>query len=194
MNLPDFLKTWHGAQDENRFQRRSNLILLAINALLVMALLAKSHTVIIDPPGLAARGEIGSGSANPEVRRAWGQFYATLLGNVTPANASELATLLEPGLTPQIYHQVSQALAAQIKQVNDDKITTRFLPKQTYVSDKTGHVFVVGDLVTEGLRGVSERETRTYEFGFIVSNYQVLLDDMRIHKGEVTPKIAEKTS
>lgn len=194
MKLKEFLATWHGTQDENRFQRRSNLILLGINVVLLLVLMGKSHTVVMVPPGLNDQAEIGATRANDEARRAWGLYYATLIGNVTPGNVQLLSNQLAPTLTPALYHRVTQALESQIRQVQTEQITTRFQPKQTYVSAKTGHVYVVGDLITEGVRGNNDRETRTYEFGFVVSNYQVLLDAMDIHKGEVTPRQEEKSS
>lgn len=40
-----------------------------------------------------------------------------------------------------------------------------------------------GELVTTGLRGEQQRELRTYEMRFIVQNYRVLLDDIRVYKG-----------
>lgn len=194
MKLLDFLKTWHGTQDENRFHRRSNTALLTIIGLLMIALLSKTHTVVMVPPGLNEAASITANSANDETRRAWALFYATLIGNVTPANAQYLSQQLAPGLTPRLYHEVNEALTAQVRQVQAEQITTRFSPTQTSVSAKSGHVFVTGHLITEGLRGNTDRETRTYEFGFLVSNYRVLLDTMVIHKGEVGPNNQEKSS
>lgn len=194
MKFAPFLKTWHGTGDENRFHRRSNAVLLGLNLLLLIAFMAKGQTVVLVPPNLADTGSISASSASDEVRTSWALYYATLIGNVTPGNVAFLANAMGTGLTPRLYHDVNQAMSDQVKQVQTEQITTHFSAAQTRIDPASGHVLVSGQLITEGVRGNSEREIRTYEFGFVVSHYRVLLDTMVVHKGDFTPGQKENAS
>ena len=52
-----------------------------------------------------------------------------------------------------------------------------------YSAAEIEKVVVTGELVIRGLRGAERREIRTYEMGFIVRDYTVLLDELRVIDG-----------
>ena len=194
MNLGNFLKTFHRTMDENKFNRRAILALIAANVLLVVTFLLKGQTIVMIPPDLDKQGSISASVASDEVLESWGLFYATLMGNLTPKNAPFLLDNLSKGVTPALYHDVEQSIQAQVKQIVTEDITTRFTPANSFVDPKSGHVFVSGELVTQGVRNTSEREPRTFEFSFVVRRYRVLLDAMQNHKGDYHPGPQEKQS
>lgn len=183
MRTREFLSTWEGALGENRFHRKALAALAAANLLLVAALLTKDTTVVLVPPTLDKRVEVSDSRSSPDVYSMWGLHVATLLGNVTPANAEFLSASLAPMLGPEIYRGVLDAIAQQVTLIKEEQLTLAFRPSEVRYDDAGHRVYVMGELVTRGARNVEEREIRTYELAFSTLNHAVRLDELLVHKG-----------
>jgi conjugal transfer pilus assembly protein TraE len=187
MDMTKFKDSWRGTQAENKFNRLIIAGLLVLVLILAGSLAAKNTTVVMVPPTLEERGEISAGGSSPEILESWGFYMAYLLGNVTPGNAEYLAKNISRHLSSRMYQPVIDAINAQVKQVKEERITTTFSANEATFHPETGTVVVTGEAVTRGLRGEPEEAQRTYEMKFIVRNYQVLLDDIKVYRGNYNP-------
>lgn len=183
MKLKDYLRTREGALAENRVGRLSILILVVANVLLVGALAAKSQTVVLVPPTLEERSVVDARAASDEMKVAWGLYLAGTLGNVTPRSSEFLKTNVSRFLSPRLYRSVVDGIEQQATQIREEQITLQFMPTLAKYDPEIEKVVVTGELVIRGLRGAERREIRTYEMGFIVRDYTVLLDELRVIDG-----------
>lgn len=183
MKLSDYLKTREGALKENQVSRLSILFLTILCLILAFGMARKSTTVVMVPPNLAGKVEVSTDRADKEMQVTWGVFVTTLLGNVTPRSAPHLKTLIGPHLSSRIYNKVIEGIDKQAKDVIDEQLTLSFTPTGARYDDDIQKVVVSGELTIRGLRGQEKRELRSYEMGFVVRNYQVLLDTMRVCQG-----------
>ena len=187
MRLSDFLGSWEGTRLENQAHRKSNLLLVFSNILLAIALIRSDVTVRLAPTPLEGEAKIASDSASENLKISWGLYITTLIGNVTPKNAKFLSDALAPNLSPKIYRDVVSAVESQAKQVAEEQLTISFQPGNAFWEPAKSRVIVSGELVTSGVRGESHREPRTYELGFVVQNYRVLLDTIDFYPGPYKP-------
>jgi len=183
MKLANFLSMWSGVQAENRFHRLSNIGLVLLCILLATGWLNRHEVVVMLPPQLSKEGFVTNNDASDEVMTQWGLSVAELLGNVTPTTAQFLKKSISPMLTPTIYQKAMAAIEEQVKQVQTEQITIRFSPNYARFDADTKTVVIGGELTTTGIRGNSQQELRTYEFGLLVQNYRVLIDAINVYKG-----------
>lgn len=186
MKLKDYLRTREGALAENKVGRVTIIVLALANVLLVGALSTKTQTVVMVPPTLEERSEVAAREASAEIKVAWGLYLANTLGNVTPRTSEFLKTNVSRFLSPRLYRAVVDGIEEQAKQIRDEQITLQFMPTLARYDADIGKVIVTGELVIRGLRGAERREIRTYEMGFIVRDYTVLLDELRVIDGAWT--------
>ena len=183
MKLTDYLRTREGALTENKFGRITIAILALANVILVGGLATKTQTVVLVPPTLEERSVIAANEASDETKVAWGLYLAGTLGNVTPRSSEFLKTNVSRFLSPRLYRSVVDGIEQQAAQIREEQITLQFMPTLARYDAEIEKVVVTGELVIRGLRGAERREIRTYEMGFIVRDYTVLLDELRVIDG-----------
>jgi conjugal transfer pilus assembly protein TraE len=181
--MAKYLKTWDGTLAENRFHRLTTLGLLGLALVLGGGLMVKDTTVVLIPPNLDARGEVSSAAASEDVKVAWGMYLATLFGNVTPKTVGFLTERVGQHLSPRMYRPVLEALDKQSKEIQQENLTISFAPSLARWEPTSQRVIVTGEMSTRGVRDEERRITRTYELGFVVQNYRVLLDDLKVYEG-----------
>lgn len=158
-------------------------VMVLANALLVVALVNKAHTVVMVPPALADTAEITQGRANDATLSAWGLSVANLVGNATPSNMPLILETLRSLMTPSAYQTISDQLTRQARDLQNDQLTLSFAARDLRVDSDTGRVFVTGTLTTHGLRNQRTQEERTYEMRFSVTNYIVRLAALTSYEG-----------
>ena len=183
MNMARYEQTLIGKSNEVRTMRLVVAIVLAINVVLAIALLRRDVTVHLAPVPLEAQATVSSASASEQMQVSWAVYLTTLLGNVTPQNAEFVSKSLAANLSPNHSQTMLDSVAAQVRTIQEEQIALTFRPNVARYDGETRKVVVSGELVTTGLRGEQQRELRTYEMRFIVQNYRVLLDDIRVYKG-----------
>lgn len=183
MKLKDYLRTREGALTENKIGRVSIAILALANVILVGGLATKSQTVVMVPPTLEERSAVAAQEASDELKVAWGLYLAGTLGNVTPRSSEFLKTNVSRFLSPRLYRGVIDGIEQQATQIREEQITLQFMPTLARYDGEIDKVVVTGELVIRGTRGAERREIRTYEMGFIVRDYSVLLDELRVIDG-----------
>lgn len=191
MKLSHFMDGWRGTQSENRFNRMLIAGLGLLVVLLTVGLVSKSTTVVMVPPTLEQEASLSENNASTEIQKSWGMYIATLLGNVSPGNASFLAKNISTHLSPHMYQPVVTSIQEQVKQIELEQLTTTFRATTVTWQQETGSVIVSGEAVTQGLRGEPQKAQRIYEMKFVTRNYQVLLDDIKVYrKGEAPQAVA----
>ena len=119
-------------------------VMVLANALLVVALVNKAHTVVMVPPALADTAEITQGRANDATLSAWGLSVANLVGNATPSNMPLILETLRSLMTPSAYQTISDQLTRQARDLQNDQLTLSFSARDLRVDSDTGRVFVTG--------------------------------------------------
>ena len=184
MNLTDYLKTRDGALKENRFHRYAVLLLSITVLILGFGSVLKRQAVVLVPPTLEEQATVEAGGASQQMQIAWGMYIASLIGNVTPTSAQFLKGNVGRYLSPALYRDVVSTIDEQVKQINDEQVTLQFIPKNATYDASTRFVYINGEFISRSVRGAERRGTRTYEFGFSVRNYQVLVNHLRVCEGQ----------
>lgn len=184
MNFKHWLETRDGALKENKLTRPVILLQSVAIVALVVGLVNKSTTVVLVPPTLEERSEIGASTASDQTKIAWGMYLAGLLGNITPSSSKALSELIKPHLSASLYTSTIEAIEKQADEIQAEQLSLSFAPKIARMDPKSKNVIVTGDLTIRGLRGQVRSELRTYVMGFKVRNYNVVLDYLDVQDGK----------
>lgn len=179
MDIKQFFSTYSGILLENRIYRWV-LILLLVSNLVLVVLLRSNQVVVLVPPTLEQEAKVGLRQADRGYLEAWGLFFATLMGNVTPRNIDFVLANLQKYMSPGIYQEMSQAMIEQAKAIKSGNLAVSFTI-QEIVCEEGGRVKVRGQFMMHGPFGKSQNATRTYEFAIAVKNYAPVLTDVLVH-------------
>jgi conjugal transfer pilus assembly protein TraE len=183
MKSEQFVQSWNSTMNQNAFLKKVLVFALVIIFLLGLALAAKDRTVVLLPPQLDAEAQVSRSKASESMLTAWGISIAELLGNVTPGTSAFLQKSIDPMLAPSIRDRVLDAIAEQVKKIDKEQLSIAFEPAEARFDHRQNKVYVTGDLVTTNVRGVSDRQIRTYTMQFKVQNYRVMLSDISVTAG-----------
>lgn len=183
MNLNQYLQTWRGARQENRWGRVIILLLVVSNVIAWLDARREDTTVILTPPTLNEAVTVARQAADANYKMAWGLFVAQLLGNVTPGSTDLILSALGPLLAPAIYQPVHDAVAEQLGSLRKEQVTLAFSPRQTQYDPATDRVYVSGTLTTTGVSGAAQRSERTYEMRFTIKDYRPQLTQLTAYSG-----------
>lgn len=188
MKLSQYLKTWEGMQNENKWSRVVQAALLVIVFVLMIKVFTKETIVTIQPFTLTEEAWVAQKSASRSYKEAWGFAFAQLLGNVTPTTVEFIKERVSPLLGPRIYQEVIDALEMQARQIKSDRVTMRFEPRVVEYEMSTNKVFVYGYSFTKGTNTVEDRTDRTYEFTIQISSYAPLFTHLETYTGRPRTK------
>jgi conjugal transfer pilus assembly protein TraE len=122
--------------------------------------------VVVTPPHITERMEVGWDSANQEYYKSFGLYLSGLVGNITPKNADFIIEALSSFLDPTIYSEVRSKLRAMTNDpvFLDSGTYSYFSPNSVVYEPEKNRVFIIGDL----MMGSSARQPRAqsvvYEF------------------------------
>jgi conjugal transfer pilus assembly protein TraE len=190
VTLAEFLATWRGLTFENRLHRLAVLGLIATNLVTAAVLLRAERTVVLVPPVLEGQVSVARAAASQEVKEAWALYVAELLGNVSPTGAEFLQQALEPLLDPALRRPVLEVMAAQIAEIERERVAMRFEARAVSFDPATDKVFVSGIQTTRGPGGKPVAHTRTYELIVGFANYRPVIRHLDVYPDE--PRLAEK--
>jgi conjugal transfer pilus assembly protein TraE len=184
MNLKNYLKSWEGTQNENKWGRMF-IAGLIVAVLVLIGMLANKQTIVtIQPFTLHDEAWVTEGDSSQGYKEAWGFALAQLFGNVTPSNVGFIKDRIDRLLSPAIYNDVINVLEMQSQQIRNDRVSIRFEPRFVEYEPKSEKVFVYGYSFTKGMSNESEvRTDRTYEFEIAISNYIPVIDFMDTYEG-----------
>lgn len=183
MRLGTFLNDWQGALKENRLSRMVIGALIVSNLLLAMMAFGKNETVVLLPPGLDERVEIGVSEGSPGLKEAWGTHIAMLMGNATPMTAPFMSEQLGKIASPRLFQSLQEQIAEQAKKMADDGLSVSFIPTMTFYLPSRDVVIVSGEYALRGMRGMERSMVRTYEIGVRVQDYRVRMESLEVYEG-----------
>lgn len=184
MNLKNYLKSWEGTQNENKWGRMF-IAGLIVAVLVLIGMLANKQTIVtIQPFTLHDEAWVTEDDSSQGYKEAWGFALAQLFGNVTPSNVGFIKDRIDRLLSPAIYNDVINVLEMQSQQIRNDRVSIRFEPRFVEYEPKSEKVFVYGYSFIKGMSNESEvRTDRTYEFEIAISNYIPVIDFMDTYEG-----------
>ena len=183
MKMATYYKSWKGSLEENRMGRYVMVGLMLSNLILAMIAFGRNETVVMVPPGISERVAIGASEGSPGIKEMWGVQVAMLMGNATPRNVAYIGDQVGKILSPAVFNQVQEALAAQSKRIADENLTIQFTPNQVFHLPSKDVVVVSGEYSLRGMRGAEQRMVRTYEIGVRIRNYMVRVDSFEVYEG-----------
>lgn len=179
MDLKKFLATYSGMLQENRIYRWVLVALLVSNLVLVV-LLRGNQTVVLVPPSLEKEAKVGHKQADRAYLEAWGLFFATLMGNVTPRNIDFVLASLQRYMAPSIYQEMSQAMLEQAKAIKSGNYAMSFAVQEIVYEEGGQRVLVKGQATMHGPFG-KQTLSRTYEFSIAIRNYAPVITEVLVH-------------
>jgi len=189
VTLADFLATWRGLTLENRLHRLAVLGLIGTNLISAVALLRADHTVVLVPPVLEGQVSVARDSASQEVKEAWALLIAELLGNVSPSSAEFIQKAVDPLLAPALRRPVLEVMAAQVREIQRERVSMSFNVRAIAYDPPTDRVFVTGVQTTSGPGGKPVARTRTYELIVDFAHYRPVIRHLDVYPDE--PRVGD---
>lgn len=183
MKAKDYFSTFHGALKENSWSRPIIGALVVANLLLSMMAFGKSETIVMIPPGIDERVEIGVSEGSPGIKEAWGTHIAMLMGNATPRTAEFLSEQLGKLSSPRLFQQIQEQIDKQADTLKEEGMSVSFVPNTTFYLPSRDVVIVSGEYTLKGMRGMERSMVRTYEVGVRIQDYRVRMDSLDVYEG-----------
>lgn len=129
------------------------------------ALSSQHERIIIVPPGLSGPVAVDWGRADTEYLKSFGLFYATLIGTITPRNATYVADRLSGMTSPEAYPDIRNKILALAKDpaFQGSGSATNFVTNSVNYEPETGRVFIMGDSQTFTGFGAAKTHPTVYE-------------------------------
>lgn len=195
MDLSHLKKNYEELRQEATTSKAFLFLFLCVTIVLVGLLLTKKTIVTVVPWTLTGEAQVMSNDASQSYKEAWAMAIAMLVGNVQPANVGFVAERLKPILDPAIYHSTIDAVHANAQQLQQERISLRFEPRQIIYEKSTDKLFVFGySFARLGTSLETERRSeRTYEMQFKIADYAPMLKFITTYSGQpLTTDVIEK--
>jgi len=193
MNLNDYMKSWKGAIEGNKFSKQVIFLLLISNVVLGIALSSKERTVVMVPPHLDQEAWVAKQEASMSMKESWATYVATMLGNVTPRSVNALGPMLGKIVHPGAYKEVMASIAALGKEVETEQLEIQFSPSGVFYVPSKDVVAVSGEFRMRSARGNEKKFVRTYLIGVGVRNYTPSVKSIEILEGPYKPGVVAES-
>lgn len=147
MKWPFQKTTWETALKSNLFLSISNVTLaVALLVSVFHSVFTKPDTILV-PPVVNEQMKIGLNSANEAYIKSFGLYAATLIANITQANADFVVDSISQFIDPAIYPDIRKQIlaAAQTSSFKEAAAATKFVPHDVIYEPDTSKVFILGD-------------------------------------------------
>lgn len=121
---------------------------LSVAVVIFVSVLASRHDrIVVVPPGLSGPVAVDWGLADSEYMKTFGIFYSTLLGTITPRNATYVADRLSAMTASAAYPAIRLSILSMAKDpsFSGSGSSSNFMSHQVIYEPETGKVFVAGD-------------------------------------------------
>ena len=145
-----FKKSWDASQKMISMLLVSTMV-LAVSLVVLASKVATQHErIVLVPPHLDERMNIGWEQANKEYYKAWAMYVSMLIGNITPDNVDFVTKSLGSMFAPKIYQSVKQQLLSLAKEpmFSSGTSISYFTADQVIYEPSTNKVFVVGEYIS----------------------------------------------
>ena len=183
-------KNYEELRQEATTSKAFLFLFLCVTIVLVGLLMTKKTIVTVVPWTLTGEAQVMSNDASQSYKEAWAMAISMLVGNVQPANVTFVAERLKPILSPEIYHSTIDAVHANAQQLQQERISLRFEPRQIVYEKSTDKLFVFGySFARLGTSLETERRSeRTYEMQLKISEYAPMLQYITTYTGRPLTK------
>lgn len=152
-------------------RRQNNFLTMAVAGLSIAALVSsfawagRHDRVVIVPPTLKTEASIEWHRADAEYLKAFGLYYATLMGAITPKNVGFLADQLSTITAPSIYPEVRKTLLVLAKDPNfkTGGTSSAFVAERVIFDAESNLTFIVGDNQVYTMAGGVKNTRMIYE-------------------------------
>ena len=183
MNLNQFLERW----DLARATAKLLIIVVGIEGVCLVALsyalVEQKRVVTMIPPGFADQVSVSENTADTSYMESWGNYLATVLGNVTPNTGKFIPDVIGPLLCPSDYKNTLASVQVDLDRMREDQIVLTFQPHKLVFEQASGKTFVTGTATTETGTGGREEFDRTFEFMLTIAQYRVSLCGVKSYRG-----------
>lgn len=173
MKLKNLLQTWTMSTSVTLWMVASNSVLVVLLYIVVNDRVSEKERIVLVPPYLNERVSVGWNSASDGYYKAWGLYFATLIGNITPSNVDFIVDVLSTYLDSEIYTSVKPKLIALSKDPVFMKSggASLFAPGHITYEPETTKVFVPGTMtVTSYGQSQPEQKNVIYEFAIHIKD------------------------
>lgn len=172
MKLPWAMATWAGTIKANVALSISNVVLAILLALFFVQSLSQKEDVVLVPPVVDKEMRISISSANKDYMESFGLYVATLVGNVTPTNATTITEYLSQNFDSETYASTRKTIlaAAETSSFREAAASSKFEPENVHFEAPTSKVFVSGGMRLITTAGSQPPRPITYEMVIRIVN------------------------
>lgn len=185
MRMPTLFNRHKGVLRQNVGLTAISVALAIANVMLVAKVVNKEPVVSLVPPGLTEEAQVAMDSADANYKMAWGMFFATMAGNVTPKNvkfvANVLSAYVDAGIYPEVRRQLFALAADPVFSQNGGSVS--FRPTGVIYDDPSGKVFVRGELITSTVAGKPNAKEYIFEWKLDIRQRRPWVTDVQHYTG-----------
>lgn len=184
MELKKLKQTWSELRLENQIHRFS-LPVLAVSLLIAISVIAnKDPVVVVSPPEVFERLEVGHNHASESYKLAMGLTFAGMLGNIHAGIAEFYLDTLNEIIHPKTFREVKSKVEAEIQRIKSNDLSITFYPRSTAYWPDTNRVVIYGERETKGRGNEGFREEITYEMEIEVQNFRPQITAFQTYEGK----------
>lgn len=185
MKLPWARATWEGTIKANVALSISNAVLAVLVGVLFIQSLSQKEDVVLVPPVVDKEMRIGITSANKDYMESFGLYVATLVGNVTPKNATTITEYLSQNFDSEAYAQIRKTILAAVEtsEFREAAASSKFEPNAVHFEAPTSKVFVSGDMHLVTTLGGQPPRPITYEMVIRIVNRRPVVYSLTSYDG-----------
>lgn len=165
-----FANTWASLRTENLLYRTLVPVLVIANVISMAGWLAKDRVTVLVPPTLNEAVSVAKRNADASYKKAWGLYVASLLGNVSPGNADFVIESLQLLMSPRVFSQLKQSVAADVEMIKKDGVSVSFEQKQVLYEKETDKIFIIGRTGISNAAGAVTKFDRVFEVRVTIDN------------------------
>lgn len=186
MRFPKFKEQWARTQLKNIRLEMVVVIQATVILILLGGLFSRNTVVVVSPPSLTAKAEIGKDSGNKDYLQQMALVFAELVGNLTPKNGQFVLQTILSYCDAAIYKSVQAQLLDAITAVEKSASTRSFFPES--IIHEEGVWYVTGN--SQHRDDVSSISTQrvTVELQLDVHNYRVRIRHISMYDGGPKPR------
>jgi type IV conjugative transfer system protein TraE len=183
VNMDRFWKTWNGLNQANAMLTAAVALLAVVCLLLAIMLMTMERQVVYVPLGHPDELVISSDSTDQHYQESFAQMFAALLGNFTPEGLPNIRAIILPLVSPELSATLDRSLSLQVTELQEQRVSQRFVATTSQFEPATGKVFVTGIATTTGVTGAEQEEETTYEFIIRARNYRPQISHLQVYAG-----------